>query len=266
MSSNTGSDTVVKHGGLVLPDADSSFSSVILPNKDQLTEDLKYKLPNEAGTIAGLKDIEALKQELTGGGDGAAVADSKKLNGKAASFYANADLSNVDAGSLPDAVVAALQGPRGIQGVKGDQGNQGVKGDQGTIIHFVTGTPDILLGGINDVAIDMSTWDIFKKETANTWAPKGNIRGGQGIQGIQGIDGSEIIIVSGTPSPSVGRPKDCALDLATGNFYKKSAGNTWASSGSLKGPTGATGRIAKTISVSTPSGGVDGDVWFQYEA
>lgn len=93
-------------------------------------------------------------------------------------------------GDKGDVGFQGLQGPQGMQGPAGLQGPKGDKGDQG--YGWLSGSipPTALIGSAKDLYLDVSTGDVYLKQTPTSWVKQGNIRGPQGPAGIQGPPGS----------------------------------------------------------------------------
>lgn len=257
----------VKHGGIVMPDADSVFSTIIKPAKDLLTQDMVYLLPDTIGKLASLQDVTALKDDMVGGV--LSAGDSSKLGGQPASYYAKNDLSNVDPVNIPSEVINTL------------------KGDKGATIHIGTaGTPSSSVGVSGDVYIITETGVLYQKNASNVWHNMGSIKGPQGVQGLKGIDGTILSVSTSVPGTAQGKTDDIHINMATGDVSVKQAGGSWSVAGSIKGPKGDKGDkglkgdpgvpnpnavnsvewdgARKYVSSAAPSGGSDGDIWYQY--
>jgi hypothetical protein len=168
-------------------------------------------------------------------------------------------------------------GPQGVigpQGVQGVIGPQGVQGPTGKSIYYVTTSPSSALGNDGDVAI-RDNGSIYAKQLgvwvagASLIGPIGatgatgsqGAKGDQGVQGIQGVAGptgpqgpmGETPLDSphfyGVPTAPTAALTDDSTQIATTAFVQDIVGSN--------------GRRALTVSASPPSGGADGDVWYQ---
>ena len=91
------------------------------------------------------------------------------------------------------------QGPAGSQGVQGPQGNQGAAGAAGSQITTAAGAPSDASGSNNDVYINSTTGDYYKK-AAGTWGSiAGNLKGPTGATGAQGPQGPAGVIGANSP-------------------------------------------------------------------
>ena len=138
-----------------LLDMESGYKYTLETLSDILPSDFTLILQDKSGTIALVKDVEDLSGKLTRGD--IVVGDSKKLDGKDASQFANSDLSNIN---LTPEVIDSLRGYTGSTGIAGPAGADGIQGPIG--IQGATG----YTGSIG-------------------------YTGSKGADGIQGIDGRE---------------------------------------------------------------------------
>ena len=63
-----------------------------------------------------------------------------------------------------------------------------IKGESGATILTGSGAPSNNLGKVDDIYLDISNWDVYKKSSSG-WIKQGNIMGQQGIPGEQGPTG-----------------------------------------------------------------------------
>ena len=160
----------------------------------------------------------------------------------------------------------------GIQGPKGATGANGINGAT-----WFTGivSPATTTGVWNDLYLNTTTGEYYKKTGANIWTLQANLTGPQGPQGLtgatgpqgpagaagasgtsgtSGINGATWYTGSGTASPTTGVVNDLYLNIANGDYYKKTGASTWTflaniSTGipgpqgpqGIQGPAGATG-------------------------
>jgi len=160
-------------------------------------------------------------------------------------------------------IADSVRNPVGIQGPKGATGNNGASWFTGSII------PSTTLGVVNDLYLNTSTGDYYKKTGVNVWTIQANLTGPQGPQGLtgatgqqgpqgqtgtagaagtsgangtSGIDGATWYTGSGTATSTTGVVNDLYLNKTSGDYYKKTSTNTWTLLGNLStGATGATG-------------------------
>lgn len=241
---------------MVLHDELSGKKLIIGSEEDVLTSDLVLALPNKSGTLALTEDLENIQQYLEG--NELVSSDSEKLGGKAPGEYALANLSNVN--NLSSYVIDTL---RGYTGSKGDTGYTGSMGPQGTpgqglqittifnsLAELLTGTTIEETFGLVAGTLPQSDPDYGKlylrKNNTWTYITDMSVEGAAGVQGPEGPIG---------PIGYTGSKGDVGYTGSTGTGYTGSRGDT--------GYTGSKGDTG-TISTSTPSGGIDGDTWYQY--
>lgn len=109
-----------------LLDIESGYKYTLETLSDILPSDFTLILQDKSGTIALVKDVEDLSGKLTRGD--IVVGDSKKLDGKDASQFANSDLSNIN---LTPEVIDSLRGYTGSTGIAGPAGADGIQGPIG---------------------------------------------------------------------------------------------------------------------------------------
>jgi len=156
-----------------------------------------------------------------------------------------------------------------IQTIQRTPGPPGPAGSPGSQILVGAGIPSSSLGSNNDLYLDNSIGNYYKK-ISGTWTSQGSLRGPtgspgatgsqgpsgpqglngtngaqgppgpQGLPGIVGSPGSQIFTDVGVPNLSLGSNNDFYLDTSSGNYYKKISG-TWTAQGSLRGPPGSPG-------------------------
>jgi len=165
-----------------------------------------------------------------------------------------------------------IQGPKGATGAAGSNGTNGATWYTGTI------TPATTTGVLNDLYLNTTTGDYYKKTGTSIWTLQANLTGPQGPQGLtgaagpqgltgaagaagtsgangtSGVNGATWYTGSGTASTTTGVVNDLYLNIATGDYYKKTGASTWTflaniSTGipgpqgpqGIQGPAGATG-------------------------
>ena len=126
---------------------------------------------------------------------------------------------------------AGAQGPIGPQGPAGDNGTAGATWYTGA------GAPDAGVGVNNDLYLNTTTSDVYKKSTG-AWGVVANIKG---TAGINGTDGKTVRNGSGAPDAGLGVDGDFYIDTTAHAIYGPKSGAAWGSSTSLVGPAGATG-------------------------
>lgn len=265
---------------------------------DVLASDYTLILPETNGTLAVLKDVENLKDQLKAGD--VIVKNSTQFDGKASSEYADKNLSNV---VLPQSTINTLRGYTGSKGDTGYVGSVGATG-QGFKITAIFNSVVELLGDVttNDtfglVAGTLpqtdpdygklyhylnGSWtfitDMSIQGVSGIQGPQGiaGYTGSQGIQGIQGPQGIQGIIgYVGSVGASGAQGPQGIQGIEGPIGYTGSKGDTGfnGSTGAqgIQGPQGIQGIAGYTgsagtngtVSTSTPSGGVNGDTWFQY--
>jgi hypothetical protein len=183
------------------------------------------------------------------------------------SLYAN---TAKIADSVRNAV--GIQGPRGATGAAGTNGTNGATWFTGTLV------PATTTGVLNDLYLNTTNGDYYKKTGANVWTLQANLTGSQGPQGLtgatgpqgptgltgaagtsgangtSGVNGATWYTGSGTASTTTGVINDLYLNIATGDYYKKTGSSIWTflaniSTGipgpqgpqGIQGPAGATG-------------------------
>ncbi|MFG4005326.1 hypothetical protein ACGI8V_24440, partial [Flavobacterium aquidurense] len=126
-----------------------------------------------------------------------------------------------------------------IKGPKGDDGKDGVDGKS---ITGDTGAPGVTTPGKDgDTYVDNSTGDVYVKQ-GDTWVTTGNIKGPKGDDGKDGVDGKSITGGTGAPGATTpGKDGDTYVDNSTGDVYVKQ-GDTWVTTGNIKGPKGDDGK------------------------
>jgi len=170
-------------------------------------------------------------------------------------LYAN---SAKIADSVRNAV--GIQGPKGATGAAGTNGTNGATWFTGTVV------PATTTGVLNDLYLNTTNGDYYKKTGTNVWTLQANLTGPQGPQGLtgatgpqgptgsngaagtsgangtSGIDGATWYTGSGTATATTGVVNDLYLNKTSGDYYKKTSTNTWTLLGNLStGATGATG-------------------------
>ncbi|SHH89421.1 hypothetical protein SAMN05444481_1421, partial [Flavobacterium frigidimaris] len=153
-----------------------------------------------------------------------------------------------------------------IKGPKGDDGKDGVDGKS---ITGGTGAPGATTPGKDgDTYVDNSTGDVYVKQ-GDTWVTTGNIKGPKGDDGKDGVDGKSITGGTGAPGATTpGKDGDTYVDNSTGDVYVKQ-GDTWVTTGNIKGPKGDDGKDGvdgKSITGGTGAPGAttpgkDGDTY-----
>ena len=143
-------------------------------------------------------------------------------------------------------IADSVRNPVGIQGPKGATGNNGASWFTGSI------TPSTTLGVVNDLYLNTSTGDYYKKTGVNVWTVQANLTGPQGPQGLtgatgpqgpqgetgkagaagtsgangtSGIDGATWYTGSGTATSTTGVVNDLYLNKTSGDYYKKTSIN-----------------------------------------
>lgn len=245
-----------------LLDTESGNTYTLETSSGILSESFTVILPEANGSLALVKDVENLSDKIKNGDIDA--GNSKKLEGKTASDFADKNLSNV---ILPQVIIDTL---KGYTGSKGDTGYVGSKGENGTVgLQGLTGYTGSAGTGFKITAIFNSLSELLSGTTTNdtfalvagtlspdaddygklyhrfdntwTYITDMSIKGASGIQGPIGFTGSQ------------GVQGITGFTGSTG--YVGSKGDT-----GYVGSAGTNG----TVSTAAPSGGVNGDTWFQY--
>lgn len=147
----------------------------------------------------------------------------------------------------------AAKGDTGSNGSNGTNGTNGSNGADGSTWFEDAGIPSDSFGALNDLYLNITNGDVYKRG-ASTWgSPVGNIKGSAGANGADGADGSNgsdgadgapgsaWFEGSGVPSDGSGINGDFYLNISNGDVYQK-AGGTWgAAVGNIKGATGSPG-------------------------
>ncbi|MDA6072744.1 collagen-like protein, partial [Flavobacterium sp. AC] len=150
--------------------------------------------------------------------------------------------------------------------IKGPKGDDGKDGADGKSITGGTGAPGATTPGKDgDTYVDNSTGDVYVKQ-GDTWVTTGNIKGPKGDDGKNGADGKSITGGTGAPGATTpGKDGDTYVDNSTGDVYVKQ-GDTWVTTGNIKGPKGDDGKDGKSITGGTGAPGAttpgkDGDTY-----
>lgn len=221
--------------------------ALTIGTEDGFNENLVLMLPNKNGTLALVEDIEEIQTFLQGGK--LVASDSEKLGGKLANQYAYTDMSNINIGSLSQDTLNNLRGYTGSQGIQGIQGETGYNGSIGATGY--TGSIGYT-GSKGDTGKDFRISKIF-----NSLAEL-----------LAGTTDDETFgLIAGTLEQT---------DVDYGKLYLFK-NNSWTYITDLsiegaagiqgpQGPIGYTGSKGDSgiVSTSTPSGGNDGDTWYQY--
>lgn len=152
---------------------------------------------------------------------------------------------------------AGKQGPMGVQGPSGALGLTGPAGSAGTrwplrctgapgpagasLLSGAT-APSAAAGNVGDTYVNVVTGDAFVKSTSG-WTKAGNLAGPQGSAGpagSAGLAGSNLLSGSSAPSTNLGNVGDSFINVATGDFFAKSASG-WNRTGNIMGPQGPAG-------------------------
>lgn len=215
--------------------------SLVLGTEDSFNQNLVLMLPGKNGTLALTEDVDAIKTFLEG--DELIASDSLKLGGKTANMYLLSDLSNVDLNNLS---AATLSGLKGYTGSKGDVGSGfSISTIFNSVAELLAGTTTeetfALVGGtLSQTDPDYGKL-YLRKNNAWNYITDLSIEGAAGITGPQGVigyTGSRGVDGIEGPQGPIG--------------YVGSIGYTGS-----KGDSG-------TVSTAAPSGGIDGDTWYQY--
>ncbi len=161
------------------------------------------------------------------------------------------------------------------EGINGTNGNNGTNG--ATWIVDNKAPDQDTSGNIGDLYLDTTTYNIYKKVSADQWDKIGNIKGTDGTNGnngTNGTDGATWIVAAGAPSNSSGKNNDLYLDTDTLDIYKKTT-DVWTLIGNIKGDDGDPGTpgtpgtngsngnkwIVEDSEPTTPYTGVTGDMY-----
>jgi hypothetical protein len=96
------------------------------------------------------------------------------------------------------------------------------------------GLPATSLGQVNNLYINVLTWDVYRKTGATTWSAIGNIKG------ATGANGSTVRVGAGVPNDALGLNGDSYVNVSTGGLYSKASG-AYTLQGSLRGEKGDKG-------------------------
>lgn len=110
--------------------------------------------------------------------------------------------------------------------------------------------------------VNTATGGIFTR-TAGVWAQEGSLQGPQGPTGP--ANGREFLSYSGLPPNDQGKDGDTALDLTTGNYYRKLLGAWTATGQSAIGPQGPTGKNAYELWLDEGNQGTLADFFFAFK-
>lgn len=128
----------------------------------------------------------------------------------------------------------------GIQGPKGATGDAGTNGTNGATWYTGTVVPATTTGALNDLYLNTTTGDYYKKTGANAWTMQANLNGPQGPQGLTGVAGPTGAQGPQGPAGATGATGPQGLTGATGaQGIQGVAGSTGAAG--PQGPTGTTG-------------------------
>lgn len=139
--------------------------------------------------------------------------------------------------SVPFALYAASgnAGPPGSDGLPGATWYTGITDPIGSI------------GQANDLFLNTTNGNYFKKTEPTVWALLGNLSGPQGLQGdegpmgLAGTSGATWHTGISDPNGSIGEVNDLYLNTTNGNYFKKTETAVWALQGNLSGPQGPAG-------------------------
>lgn len=145
-----------------------------------------------------------------------------------------------------------VPGPQGERGPAGEV----KKGDRGSVWYVGQTLPSQFSPAAGDYFREQdmylnSTTGIIYQYANNTWQPKGNIIGPQGITGQPGQRGSKWY--SGTTSPGQAglsgvQAGDMYLETDNGNIYQ-TAGGGWVRISNIRGPQGEQGKNATAVTI-----------------
>ena len=145
-----------------------------------------------------------------------------------------------------------VPGPQGERGPAGEV----KKGDRGSVWYVGQTLPSQFSPAAGDYFREQdmylnSTTGIIYQYTNNSWQPKGNIIGPQGITGQSGQRGSKWY--SGTTTPGQAglsgvQAGDMYLETDNGNIYQ-SGGNGWFRISNIRGPQGEQGKNATAVTI-----------------
>src|SRR5690606_24273307 len=96
-------------------------------------------------------------------------------------------------------------------------------------------------GTIGDWYLNRTTWTMFEKTGATTWANRGVIKGADGTNGtngLNGVDGSKWFNGTSNPASGTGVVGDWYVNTSTWNVYEKTGASTWTLRGNIKGAQG----------------------------
>lgn len=112
------------------------------------------------------------------------------------------------------------------------KGDQGIQGPVGPMWFTGVSNPSSAAGVVNDLHLNTSTGDVFKKTGASTWTLQGNIKGPQGQQGVQGNQGIQGNEGPQGPQGNTGAtgPAGPPNSLSIGSVVTGSAGSTASAS------------------------------------
>ena len=152
-------------------------------------------------------------------------------------------------------------GPAGPAGPAGLTGTTGSAGANGSIWYTGTGIPLSANGSINDLYLNTTNGDYYKKTGVSTWILQANLTGQQGLQGSTGatgsqgptgatgpagLNGSTWYTGTGSPSGALGTINDFYLNTSNGDYYKKTGASNWTIQANLTGPQGVQGVTGAT--------------------
>lgn len=220
----------MRHKIVLLDNTTNKKLALGLPN-DNIVQDITITFPEKDGTVVLKEDFVTLLEETSNSSDIKGYTGSQGLQGYTGSI--------------------GSQGLQGITGYTGSVGYTGSKGDPGaglSISKIFNSVSELLVDTITEETFGLVAGTLpqsdpdygklyFRKNNTWTYITDLSIEGAAGIQGPQGIQGP----IGYTGSQGIQGPQGIQ-----GVGYTGSAGTNGI------------------ISTSTPSGGVDGDTWFQY--
>ena len=137
----------------------------------------------------------------------------------------------------------------GLQGPKGATGDAGTNGTNGATWYTGTVVPSATTGVLNDLYLNTTTGDYYKKTGTNVWTMQANLNGPQGPQGLTGVAGPTGAQGPQGPAGATGATGPQGLTGATGaQGIQGVAGPTGAAG--PQGPTGATGAAGSNANIT----------------
>lgn len=97
------------------------------------------------------------------------------------------------------------------------------------------GAPAGALGNVDDLYVNETNADWYKKTGVATWTLKGNFIGATGAPGTNGTNGNTMLSTTGAPGAGVGANGDYAIDVAAQILYGPKAAGAWPAGVSIRG-------------------------------